>query len=479
MRKLLIFPALLLLSSCGIIGKKYETPSTEKIVQKDFNFNKVEQPVSKIEDAEPVVEWWKNFQDAELTALVEKALKHNHDIKIAKANLQAARLFIDESELGYFPKVTSSANYSDHMLSQEGNIFNPASRRNKSYEAGFDATWELDLFGQATAQVEKAEAEAGASAAQLRGAYVSVAAEVARAYIELRGAQARLDIAEKNAKTQKKTYDLTKDLLEAGSGNQLDIERAQANLQLTKSTIPTLQALTNSSLNRLAVLTGKAPNSLQKSLQEIKPIPSIPASVNIGKPMDLIKRRPDVMQADSDFARSIAQYNIKVADLYPSVNLNGNIGFVASTFANLGSAGTSTLLLAPTLNWAAFNLRQVDKQIDQAEAISQAQLANFEKTVLGALEEVDTALVNFGREEQSRANLLRAAKASAKAEELAQERYDAGLDSFIDKLDAERTLLQAQDNLAQSETGVALNLIAVYKALGGGWEVAQGKDVEE
>jgi len=460
---------LLLLTSCGIVGKDFDTPDTAKFVQKSFDVKKDD----GFNEAKPVANWWKKFDDKDLNKLVEEALKHNYDIKIAKANLQAARSFVDIADLGYFPSVTSTANYIEQMSSQEGSAFVAPSRRVSSYGAGFDASWELGLFGSVESQIDKAEASANVSQAQLRGAYVSVAAEVASAYIELRGAQARLNIAQNNTKNQQKTFNLTKDLLEAGSGNGLDIERSSANLQLTQSTIPTFEAQVNANLNRLAVLTGKAPNALKKTLQERKPLPSIPVTISIGKPAELIKRRPDINQAEAEFARAIADYNLNVADLYPDINFNGSIGFIASTFANLGSAGTSTLLLMPSINWAAFNIGRILKEVDQADAISQAQAANFEKTVLMALEEVDTSLVNFTREEQRRASLMRAAKASAKAEDLSQDRFDAGYDSFIDKLDSERTLLLAQDNLAQSETSVALKLVAVYKALGGGWQVVE------
>ena len=470
---------LFLVSSCGAlpIGRDYQTPNTGDILNKSFNLRQEEKAKSKFADAKPVAAWWTNFEDDFLNKLVEDALKHNHDIKIAKANLQAARLFVDESNLGYFPTVTGVGDYTDVMSSRQANAFSPPQRRHSTYETAFDAFWELDLFGKVSGQVDKAEADANSLEAQLQGAYVTIAAEVARGYIELRGAQSRLDIAEKNASNQKKTYQLTQDLLDAGQGNRLDVERARANLQLTKATIPTLQAQINANLNRLGVLTGKTPDSLHASLEIAKPLPSIPVTVNIGNPTELIKRRPDVKQAESDLQSAVADYNINVANLYPDVSFNGSVGFIATTLSGLGTAGTSTLLMSPTINWAAFNIGRVNTQIDQADAITKAKLANFEKSVLVALEEVDTSMVNFTREEQRRANLLQAAKASANAEELAQDRFDAGIDSFIDKLDAQRTLLDAQDKLAQSETSVALNLVAMYKALGGGWEVVEGKEI--
>lgn len=455
---------LLVISSCNV-GKEYAEPEMPEISEKDFKeLNK-----ERFKTAEPVANWWKNFDDEQLTALVEKALKHNYDIKIALANLRESRAFIDRAELGYFPTITSNAAGNKEKFSNDS-LF-PIDKQN-TYSAGFDAIWELDLFGRFDQLVENAQATAQAQEANLRGTYVSVAAEVAAAYIQLRGAQYRLNVAQQNAENQQNSFELTQTLEEAGRGDMLDIARARTQLELTNSTIPLLEAEVNSSINRLGVLTGQKPIALQEELAEKKPLPSIPESVNMGNVIDLLKRRPDVQAAERQLAVAVTRYNINVVDLYPKVSLVGALGFLATKFTDLGTAGTSTFLYGASIDWAAFNIGRINAQIDAADAVAEAQLAGFEKTVLVALEEIDTNMVNFSRQEKSREKLFEAANASAKAAEFAQDRFDAGIDSFLDVLDAQRSKLEAENRLAQSETQLALYLIAIYKSLGGGWEVA-------
>ena len=209
----------------------------------------------------------------------------------------------------------------------------------------------------------------------------------------------------------------------------------------------------------------------------MEPLPAIPRTVDVGNPIDLLKRRPDIRAAERELARAVADYNLNVADLYPNVTVNGSLGFTSTSVSNLFTGAAGTYLFGPQINWAAFNIGRVLARIDAADARTEARLASFEKTVLLALEETETAMVNFSRQEQTRARLRQAAASSAKAVEYARDRFEAGIDNLLDVLVAQNTMLEAQDRLATSEINMALNLIAIYKALGGGWQVKTSTEV--
>lgn len=418
----------------------------------------------------PVADWWREFNDPLLTELVNTALNANPDVRIAYANLQEARAL--RREVGYDrqPAVDAAGDASRNLNSQESSNGANLPRTNNSFQAGFDASWELDLFNRVSSRVEAQQALTESAEADLQQIYVTIAAEVARAYIELRGAQHRLDIAERNQSNQAETYELTQVLLDNGRATALDVSRAETQLTLTKSTIPPLQAAVSAAINRLSVLTGQVPDALRKRLSEKAPLPELPVTLAVGDAESLLKRRPDIRAAERNLAASVAAYNVAVADLFPKVSLLGSLGFVAT---NLSSFGTSALAgsLGPSLQWQVFNRDSIRARIDQADARSLAQLANYDKTVLAALEETQTAVSDFAREEERRATLQQAAKSAQHSAELARQRFDEGYDDFLDVLDAERTLLETEDTLAGSEISAVLNLIAIYKALGGGWQV--------
>ncbi|MCI5107532.1 MAG: TolC family protein, partial [Pseudomonadales bacterium] len=296
-------------------------------------------------------------------------------------------------------------------------------------------------------------------------------AEVARSYLQLRGNQYRLDVNQRNADTLEQSYQLTQEMVDGGLGNALDVQRALAQWELVRSRIPGIEAQINILINRLGVLTGQMPSSLHSELSSPAPLPDLPVSVALGEPVDLLKRRPDIRYSEHQLAAALAGYELSVAELYPAVNLSGSIGFVATTFANLGSGGTLTHLLAPQLSWQAFNLGRVQAQIDAADAHIQGQLELFEKTVLLAFEEVDNSLSFLNHEAERRARLFAAAEASARAAGFAMERFESGTDSYLDVLDAQRTQLEAEDQLVVSEVELALQLVSLYKALGGGWQM--------
>jgi multidrug efflux system outer membrane protein len=437
-----------------------EAVSQTTLTDADYQFASEQTPVSA---------WWKEFDDVQLTQLVEQALKTNLDVRVAYANLLQARAISTALNSDRTPTLNANGGYNRNLFSEEY----PSSsvRANDQYSAGFDSTWELDLFGRVSNRIQAQLEQEQAIGADLQQIYVTVAAEVARNYFELRGAQYRLDIAERNAKNQGETYELTENMLSAGSASALDVSRAKTQLSLTRSLIPPLKAQVTAAINRLSVLTGQVPNTLQTELAESKALPSLPVTVAVGNAQDLLKRRPDIRSAERLLASSVSSYNIAVSDLFPSVNLVGSIGFLST---NLSTFGTSALAgsIGPSLSWQLFDRNRLYAQIDQADASSITAMAQYEKTVLSALEETQTALSDFSHEEQRRAELQEAAASAQQSVKMAKDRFDFGYDNFLDVLDAERTLLEAEDSLANSEIEAGLDLISIYKALGGGWEVA-------
>jgi multidrug efflux system outer membrane protein len=419
---------------------------------------------------EAVLHWWEQLNDPQLTNLIDAALAHNNDIGLAVANVSRARSLLDVTELDRLPSIGTSVQAVDQRLAN-ANSFPGQEQRFTTYNASFDAAWELDLFGRVSQRINAAQAELDAREAELDAAYVTVAAEVARSYLQLRGNQYRLDVNQRNANTLEQSYQLTQEMVDGGLGNALDVQRALAQWELVRSRIPGIEAQINILINRLGVLTGQMPSALHSELATPAPLPDLPVSVALGEPIDLLKRRPDIRYSERQLAAALAGYELSVAELYPSVNLSGSIGFVATTFANLGSGGTLTHLLAPQLNWQAFNLGRVQAQIDAADARIQGQLELFEKTVLSSFEEVDNSLTSLNHEAERRARLFSAAEASARAAGFAMERFESGTDSYLDVLDAQRTQLEAEDQLVVSEVELALQLVSLYKALGGGWQL--------
>ncbi|SHF91368.1 outer membrane protein, multidrug efflux system [Fodinibius roseus] len=449
--------------SCSIRNyQKPPSPIAEQPSERDES--------KKFEAAEPVAYWWSRFGDNDLDSLVSEALDHNLDIAVAVANVRQTRAHLRESGFELFPVVRAEGGYSWQRQSEETGV-SLSDRNMESYDVGLSASWELDLFGRVSQRKEAAKATYQASFAELRGAYVSVASEVALTYMQLRGAQYRLDVARRNVKNQEETYTLSKQLEEHGSGSELDVARAEAQLELTQSTIPPLKAQVKETLNRLSVLTGQPPRTLDSLLQQEKALPSLPPSIAVGDAAQMLRRRPDVKQAERLLAASVAQYNVQAADYFPRISILGSLGFVATTFGDLFSGGALSATVGPSISWAAFDLGRVDARVDAVDAEADARVAIYRRTVLEALEEVSTAMSDFSREEERRRRLTTAARASAKAARLARQRYEAGIDSFLDVLDAERRLLQAQDQLAISDIKVATDLIAIYRSLGGGWQV--------
>lgn len=443
------------------------------------NYKRPETPVAKqFAGAEPTsyqtaqgtpVQFWTQFDDETLDQLVGDALKENYDLRIALGHLVEARSARHESLYDLAPTVTASGGHTNEMVPpvQAGFPFNAS-----FYEAGFDATWELDLFGRIRRGVEARTAELQGAEASLHDAQVSVIAEVARTYFELRGQQTQLEVAQRNVVNQTDTLKLTQARQEAGRGTELDTSRAQSQLSTTLSTIAPLQAAVARSIHRLGVLTGREPNALTNLLAPSRDLPELPQITAISDPATLLRRRPDIRVAERQLAASTALVGVAIGDYFPKVTFNGNFTYSAAAPSNLGTSASRSYVIGPGISWAAFDLGRVHAQVAQARARNDVALASYEKTVLNALEETENALVTHARDRDSLTHVAAAAEASATAARLARTRYEGGYVDFLEVLDAERTQLQAEDRLAQSRTETATSLIAVYKAMGGGWEQA-------
>ncbi|WP_051101906.1 efflux transporter outer membrane subunit [Solimonas variicoloris] len=422
---------------------------------------------------EPPAQFWSSFGDAGLDALEARALAANHDLRIALANLNQARALRREAFLDYLPTVTAGAGYTVAQRSaDQAPGYSRDDRHSELYDAGFDAAWELDLFGRVRRLNEASRANEEALAADLRAAQLSVAAEVARTYFELRGAQARLAVAERNADNQLGTLNYTEARFAYGRGTELDRERARAQLAATRARVPDLRTAVANAEHRLAVLAGLAPSALRDELDAPQALPPLPRLVQIGQPEALLRRRPDVASAERQLAAATAGIGVAVADYFPRVSFTGEAGFSVAHLASVGDGGSDRYAFGPSISWAAFDLGRVQARVAQRRAGADAALARYEQSVLRALEETANTLVGYGQNRRKLDLLDAGAQASARAVQLARVRFEAGAADFIDVLDAERSLLDAEDQLAQARTQTATSLVALYKSLGGGWQGA-------
>jgi multidrug efflux system outer membrane protein len=384
--------------------------------------------------------------------------------------VEEARALRRDAAFDLAPSINASGGYTK---TRSSNAVTPGIARNSEiYDAGFDAFWELDFFGGVRRGLEASKAGLGAEEAGLQDVQVIVTGEVTRTYFELRGQQLQLDVARRNVANQQSTLELAQARLDAGSGTEFDTARAQAQLSTTLGTIGPLEAAVARSIHRLSVLIGREPGALRAELTPTQKLPPLPGIVSVGDPASLLRRRPDIRVAERELAGATAQIGVAVADLFPRVTFTGSAGYVAGSSGALGDRGTDAYVLAPGISWGIFDYGHVQARIGAAKWHKEGALLRYEKTVLQALEETEDSLVTHARARDRLVHDQAAVEASTTAAGLARTRYENGASDFLQVLDAERTLLQSEDQLARSRTEAATSLIAVYKALGGGWEGA-------
>jgi NodT family efflux transporter outer membrane factor (OMF) lipoprotein len=411
-------------------------------------------------------EWWTGFNDSTLDSLVERAIRGNLDLRIAQERVREAR-----ATRGYtaatrrLPNTGIDGGYSDRSSSGQ----NFASGGNGLFQTGFDASYELDFFGGARASVSAAEADALAAEEGARASQVSVVAEVARNYMELRQLQERLDLARKSLDSQKEILRLTELRQQAGLTTELDVARAKAQVETTTAAIPSLEAQASRAMTAIAVLLGEQPGALQAELSKPGEIPGSPPEVPAGLPSDLLRRRPDIRQAERQIQGAAARVGVAASNFYPKFSLTSGTGTQSNSLLSLLSGAARLWNFGTSFQWGLLNYPATKANLSAAESRERQQMATYEKTVLTALKDVEDALTGYTNDKERQKSLREAAAQNRKALDLATQRYTSGLTSFLDVLDAQRSVYSAEEALTQSRGAIATDLIAIYKALGGGW----------
>ncbi len=429
--------------------------------------------------------WWTLLNDPVLTGLVDRAVAGNLDLKQASARVREARALRGVAGSGGRPTVDVGADYSRSAQSETSSRFSQGDGAGRDlFQGGFDSSWELDVFGGTRRNIEAADADVGAAQWARRDVLVTLIAETGRQYVELRTAQQRLVIARQNVDSQRQTLGLTENRLRAGLTSELDVTRARSQLATTQATIPLLEGQSAQAIYGLSVLCGQFPGALAAELSAPAQIPmavatgssgivSGVASVALptGVPMDLVRRRPDVRQAERELAAATARIGVATSELYPSFSLRGSIGLASSQIGTLLEGNSRYWSIGPGVRWNILDFGRIRSSIDVQEARTAFALAGYEGGVLRALREVDSAIVGFTTGSARRVALSEAVSAQLRAVELSTRLYREGLADFISVLDTQRQLLILQDQEAEAQGGVTLSLVQLYKSLGGGWEV--------
>ena len=449
----------LALTACAV-GPDYQAPQTADAQLSSAQGSGYDR--SRFESS-----WWQQFDDPVLHQLVEQSLKDNRQLRVAFARLRAVQAIRDDLGNDQLPTITSRASGEFGKSQQPG--VTEQRVRGERYDLGLDMLWELDLFGRIQRQLEASDAELDVAEADYQQLQVSLIAELVDAYGSLRGAQLRERIARANLKNQQESRAITEQLRLAGVGSQLDVLRSDARLADTEASLPQLQAQQQRAKHRIATLLGQRPDQLSVDLSA-QELPAIAKALPVGDPSELLRRRPDIRAAERQLAAATANIGVATADLFPRVSLSGFLGFTAGRGSQLGSSAAQAWGLAPTISWAAFDLGSVRARLRGAEAEADGALANYEQQVLLALEESANAFSDYGKRQQRLLALLRQSDASRAAAEQARVRYREGEVDFLVLLDAERERLSAEDAQAKAEVELYRGIVAIYKALGGGWQ---------
>lgn len=445
--------------------------------------------------------WWSVFNDPELTSLESRVAAANLDVRVAAVRLAESREQRAITSADEFPQVNGDAQYQRNRLSPRGEFGLlggggssggsgstgaaagangvPATTTGLSsviaqpfnlWQYGFDATWEIDIWGRVRRSIEAADASVEASVENRRNVLLSVLAEVARDYIQLRGTQAQLAISQQNLRTAQDSLRLTQQRAIGGLTTDLDVANAAAQVSATAATIPSLEQQQAQTINQLSFLLGEQPGALQAELITPAPVPPVPPAVPVGLPSELARRRPDIRQAEAQLHSATAQIGVAEANFYPSITLSGNLSLQAIQIKNLANWDSRTYAFGPSINLPIFEGGRLKAQLKLNQAQQQEAAVSFQRTVLNAFHEVDNALIAYQTEQRRRDQLRVSVDQNQRALNLARDRYAQGITDFLQVLTAERSLLSAQQQLTDSTTTVSTNLVQLYKALGGGWE---------
>jgi outer membrane protein, multidrug efflux system len=460
-----------LIAGCSV-GPNYQKPDTA--VPGTWN----EAPQSGIDTrSSPLSKWWTEFNDPLLNALVERAVQSNLDIRLAEARIRESRALRAVTASDLWPGLETSGSYRRSRSSENafvsgegGDAFLGGNGAGDLFRAGFDSRWEVDVFGGVRRSIEAADANVAASIEERRNALVILLGDVAKNYIDLRGFQRRLAVARSNLQAQQETLDLTKVRFEAGLSSDFEVAQAEGQVNTTAAQIPALESALKGTVHRLDVLLGQQPGALWTEVSNEAPIPALPPQAHVGMPAELLRRRPDIRRAERVLASTTAQVGAATADLYPRFSLIGAFGFQSISASDLISAPSRFWSIGPRIFWPVFDAGRIRANIAVRNAQQEQALTLYEKTILVAFEDVENSLVNYAREQVRYRALIDAVAANRRAMQMANELYTRGLVDFLNVLESQRSLYASESELAQSETVMASNLVALYKALGGGWE---------
>ena len=490
------------LAGCTV-GPNYHRPAAWYSPAGWFGARKPLAPVAagpSLAVAEPVdPAWWDSFHDRLLSRLVGQVAAANLDVRVQTIRLAESRASLGIARADAFPRLNGNASYTREQQSKRGVIGligggasggSPGTASNglggtqgglpntgldapfDLYQYGFDASYELDLWGRVRRNVESARAQLAASEEDRRNTLLTALSELARDYIHLRGAQANLAVVQKNLDLQRDSLRLTRDRAQAGLNTELDVANAASQVAATEAELPDLQSQQAQLVNAVALLLGAPPDAMDSELAAVEPIPPVPPTVPVGLPSDLTRRRPDIRQAEANLHAATATVGVAVADFFPRVTLSGSVAIQATQFKYLGSLGADTYSLGPSITLPIFQGGRLTRTLELRRAQEQEAAISYQRAVLGALHDVNNALTAYASEQLRQQAILRAVAANQRAVGLANDQYRAGIVTFIDVLNAERQLLSTQQQQLQSQTNISTDLVALYKALGGGWEAS-------
>ena len=448
------------------VGPDYQPTKTETELPAGWDGTTVAAPAqTSVATPEPaqLSEWWGVLNDPKLTQLVTDALKANLDLRTAVSALRQARATRNVTAAGFWPTANATGSYT-----RAGPLGGGVA--GDLFQDGLDASWELDVFGSVRRGIEAADANVDAAVENTRDVLISVAAEVATDYVALRAFQQRIQIASDNLKAQQHTAELTRQKFRGGFVGSLDVANAEAAVASTEATIPPLESSERQTIYALSVLLARPPAALKEELSAAGPIPQAPAQVPVGLPSALLQRRPDIRQSEALVHAATAQIGVAKAAWFPQFSLTGSLGFESNTLRGLLRSDSGSWSLGPSVTWPIFTAGRIRANIEVQNAAQEQALLAYQKTVLTALQDVESSLVAFALEQQHRQLLDQAVKANSKAVDLATQLYTQGTTDFLSVIVAQQSLLSSQDALAQSNQAIATDLIALYKALGGGWE---------
>jgi NodT family efflux transporter outer membrane factor (OMF) lipoprotein len=462
------------MSGCAAVGPNYKAPERTSgdaftsldLAQAD---GLTTRPIAG--DAGTLTRWWSVFSDPALDGLVERAVGANLDLRIAASRMREARALRGVADSARFPVVDAAAGASRSRSSE--NLDFPSLGEDKDqtlFQTGVDASWEIDVFGGIRRNIEAADADLMRTEEARRGVLVTLLGEVARNYIELRGFQQRLELANRQVGAQQETVNLTRSRAQAGLANDLEVAQATAQLRQREAQVPPLMAGARRAAHRLSVLVAQEPGALVQELSVAGVLPRPPAQVPVGLPSELLRRRPDIREAERSIAGTTARVGVATADLFPKFSLTGAFGFESGEIGDLIDMNSRRWSIGPSVRWRIFDGEAIRQNIKAAEAREEQALLGYEQRVLLALEEVENALTSLVQDQRQRNILEQAVVSNQQAVKLANDRYTSGIGDFINVLQTQSALYDSEETLLLTQISVSQSLITLYKVLGGGWD---------